>query len=280
MDLISNLVIDRVLRIGGLSLTDGELLWMGNQVSACTINSTQENTAATDAVGLTISYISRSKGLDISATSKTFDFGIAAAQWGSERKISSADSTIIGTVFDEHELTAAEITAGIYNLKHTPRDTGTTPVAGTGLKYIYKLNKLGNQQTKYTYGAQASATAFSYTTGAKAVTLPTGAFAAGDVVLAAYEYTADGTDIAMSIISDAKKYPTSCKGLVECLFRDKCDDSLVYGYFITPKCKLDGNFSADLSTDGTHDFKLLAESDYCGANGSSLVQVFVPNCAS
>lgn len=278
MDLFSNLVIDRVLRIGGLSSTDGELLWLGNQVTECTFASKQDNTQVTDAIGTTIAYLGRAKGLDVSATSKTFDFGIAAAQWGASRMVSSAVTSIMGTVFDEHTITAAEVTAGKITLKHIPHDIGA--VAGTGLKYLYKLNSQGHANTKYTYGAAASASAFTYTTGSAEITLPTGAYAAGDVAFCAYVYEADDSDVAMSITNESNVFPTSCKGLVECLFRDPCDNNtMIYGYFIIPKCKLDGNFSFGLASDATHDFKLLSESDYCGSTGRQLIQVFVPDYA-
>jgi len=272
MDLISNLVIDRVLRVGFLSLTDGELLGMANQISDCKIDSTQENSEAKDAVGVTISYLARAKNVSISATSKLIDFGVAAMQWGTTRQISSSANTITGTVFDEHTITSAEATAGDYNLKHAPKGS-----AGVGLKYIYKLNSQGNANTKYTYGAAASASAFTYTAGATEITLPTGAFVAGDKVLAVYSYDADDADVAMSISNNADVFPESVKGLVECLFRDPCTDVVVYGYFITPKSKLDGNFGITLSTDGTHDFKLLGEANYCGSTGKELLQIFVPD---
>lgn len=280
MDLISTLIIDRVLSVGGLALTDGELAWRANQISACTLNGVQENQAVTDAVGVTIGQLMRAKSVNINVTSKTLDFGIMAAQWGTKREISSATNKIVGTVFDTHTLTAAEVTAGKYSLGHIPLDVDST--AGSGLKYIYKLDSRDNHSEKFTYGATASASAFTYTTGNNEITLPTGAFAAGEKVFAAYSYEANATDVAMSIISDAEKSQETVKGVVECLFRDPCNDNIkIYGFFIVPKCKPDGNFSASIASDGTHEFTLLGQTDYCGDGGvKTQIQVFVPDYAA
>lgn len=91
--------------------------------------------------------------------------------------------------------------------------------AGNEIGFIYAVDVNGMPGKEYTQGATASATAFAYAPATNTITLPTGAFKAGDGVVVDYypkfsKYT--------RIDNDGDKFSMTGKVIIEAWFTDLC----------------------------------------------------------
>jgi hypothetical protein len=129
-----------------------------------------------------------------------------------------------------------EVGAGGVSVLTTFTATGT---AGNELGFIYMANKDGSQGQKYAQDATASATKFAYVPGTKTITLPTGIFTEGDVVIVFYDYL--GTGRKYSNKSDS--YAGDVYLVADIMIKDVCDGSLLHSKLVMPKVTISDNFS-------------------------------------
>lgn len=83
-----SLVIDRVLEIVGEN-SDGDLLYLLNNLSNVSINTTSESKDKTDALGVLIKRFYTSKSVEVSADCNLLSFSMLSQTFGTDKIIAS-----------------------------------------------------------------------------------------------------------------------------------------------------------------------------------------------
>lgn len=241
---LNNIVVDRVLR-GIFSDKNDNIIFSLNQVQDLSMNQTSESQEITDALGVSIMELMRAKALEVSANNAIYDFGLLAAQYGTEKV--EVGATVVAPAMESFEV-SADMTE--YSLEHTPVKV---PAA------IYALNGDSTLGTKYEKGTAASATEFAYNDGV--ITIPTG-LEAGTELFVMYDYE---TNKAMEIVNSAKNFAKMGKMTFEILAYDVCDpETKLFGYLILPRFQLSNDFDWAIGGDSQqHAFSGKAHVDYC-----------------
>lgn len=252
---LNNIIVDRVLR-GIFSDKNDNIIFSLNQVQNLSLNQTSESQEVTDALGVSIMELMRAKALEASAENAIYDFGLLAAQYGTEKVAASADAKIVTPTMESFEATGTE-----YTLKNTPVKAPTA---------IYALNGDSTLGAKYVAGTAASATEFAYADGT--ITLPTG-LEAGTELFVMYEYE---TENAIEIVNSANQFAKMGKMTFECLVYDVCDpETKMFAYLILPRFQLSNDFDWSIGGDSqTHAFSGKAMVDYCSKD-KKMVRVVV-----
>ena len=252
---LNNIVVDRVLR-GIFSDKNDNIIFSLNQIQNLSINSTSESQEIVDALGVSIMELMRSKAIEASAENAIYDFGLLAAQYGTEKVTASADKKIPVPAMETFDGSKE------YSLKHTPK---AAPAA------IYALNGDSTLGSKFDKATAASATAFAYADGK--ITPPTG-LAAGTELFVMYEYE---TENAIEVVNTAKEFAKMGKMTFECLVYDVCDpETKIFAYLILPRFQLSNDFDWSIGGDSqTHGFSGKAMVDYCAKDKKMLRVVVV-----
>lgn len=267
---INNFVINKVRRASMFSNTTGAALWNITQVEEPSLKVTTDKKEAVDAIGVKIMEFERAKNAEFSANNTLFDFGLAAAQSGTEKKVASAGAKITMPKWEEFTLTAAQIAAGEITLGEVPVGT-----VGAEIPFIYKLNGDGTLAVKYANGAQSASGTFVLVAATKKITLPTG-MAAGMRLWVPYEFACeDGVEVYNTAID----FPKAGKFVMEVLGSDVCDTTKeYYAYIVFGNAKLNGDFDLSFTTDGKHPFTIQAMQKYCDFE-KKLFQILIPETA-
>jgi hypothetical protein len=244
---LNNIIVDRVLR-GIFSDKNDNIIFSLNQVQNLSLNQTSESQEVTDALGVSIMELMRAKALEASAENAIYDFGLLAAQYGTEKVEGSADAKIVTPAMETFEAVGET-----YALKHTPVKAPTA---------IYALNGDSTLGEKYVAGTQASATEFAYADGV--ITLPTG-LEANTEMFVMYEYE---TENAIEVVNSANNFAKMGKMTFEILAYDVCDPEVkLFGYLILDRFQLSNDFDWSIGGDSqTHAFSGKAHVDYCSKN--------------
>lgn len=253
---LNNIIVDRVLR-GVFSDKDDNIIFSLNQIQDLSLNQTSESMEVTDAFGVSIMELMRSKALEASANNAIYDFGLLAAQYGTEKVTASADKKITVPTME-----AFEVTGTTYTLKNTPVKT---PAA------IYALNGDSTLGAKYKCeGTDATATTCAYVDGT--IKLPTGV-ETGTEMFVMYEYESEN---AMEVVNSAKNFAKIGKMTFECLVYDVCDpETKIFAYLILPRFQLSNDFDWSIGGDNQqHAFSGKAHVDYCSKD-KKMVRVVV-----
>lgn len=259
---LNNIVVDRVLR-GIFSDKNDNIIFSLNQVQNLSINSTSESQEIVDALGVSIMELMRSKAIEASAENAIYDFGLLAAQYGTEKVTAAEGSELTVPTMESFEVKAGEDGAILtYSLKHTP-------VAAPSA--IYALNGDSTLGAKFAKGTSASATEFAYADGV--ITLPTDV-KAGDEMFVMYEYKSAN---AVEVVNSAKDFAKMGKMTFEVLVYDVCDpETKIFAYLILPRFQLSNDFDWSIGGDSqTHGFSGKAMVDYCARDKKMLRVVIV-----
>lgn len=253
------------------STTTGEALWNITQVEEPSLSVTTEKNEAVDALGARIVEFERGKEAEFSAQNSLFDFALASAQSGTEKKVADSTTTITMPKWEEIKLTATDVSNGYITLQETPVGT-----AGSEIPFIYKLAGDGTISAKYSIGAAASAASFALDVATKKITLPIGdgALATGEKLWIPYEFDCEN---GVEVYNTAVDFPKAGKFVMEVLGVDVCDPSKeYYAYVVFPNAKLNSDFDLDFTTDGKHPFTLQAMQEYCD-DEKKLFSILIPD---
>lgn len=258
---LNNVVIDRVLR-GIFSTKEDGIIFSLNQVQNFSLNCTSESQEITDALGVSIMELMRSKSVEASAENAIFDLGLMAAQYGTEKVVASdAEKLVVPTMESFEAETNADGEIKTVTLKHTPVEAPSA---------IYALNGDSTLGAKYTKATAASATEFAYANGV--ITLPTDAVA-GMEYFVMYNYE---SATAVEVVNAADKFPTMGNMTFECLVYDVCDPEVkIFAYVVLPRFQLKSDFDWSVGGDSqVHPFSGKAHVNYCDKN-KEMVRVVI-----
>lgn len=251
---LNNIIVDRVLR-GVFTDKEDNIIFSLNQVQDLSLNQTSESQEVTDAFGVSIMELMRSKALEASATNAIYDFGLLAAQYGTEK--AEIGETIVVPAMETYTVAGAD-----QALNHTPLED---------IAAIYELNGDSTLGKKYTKDTAAGADTFAYAAGT--ITWPTGV-AEGTEMFVMYEYESTK---AIEIINSANNFAKMGKMTFEILAYDVCDpETKLFGYMILPRFQLSNDFDWSIGGDTQeHAFSGRAHVDYCNKDKKMLQVVIV-----
>ena len=257
---INELVLDRVRSLTLHDLTDGSMICRLTQLAEPSLNCTAEGEEVTDALGSRITTMYRAKAAEFTANNALFSLDLAAAQYGTKKEVADTGSTITDYTYDILTFTTGDATSGVA-LTHTPDDEES-------IKYAYEIVNGGIGRT-FTVGAAASATEFQVTGGK--IIPPTGF--TGQLFV---EYTYEA-ESAVRVVNSADKFPEACSAVIYVMFRDVCNENLVYsGKIIIPKAKMNPeSIEIALTSTGQHPFSLDISKDYCNETNPELFEIIV-----
>ena len=252
---LNNIIVDRVLR-GVFTDKNDNIIFSLNQIQDLSLNQTSESQEVQDAFGVSIMELMRSKALEASANNAIYDFGLLAAQYGTEKVTATTDKKLPVPAMESFEVTGTE-----YTLKNTPIEAPTA---------IYELNGDSTLGAKYVAGTAASATEFVYTDGK--ITLPTGV-KTGTEMFVMYEYESDS---AIEVVNSANNFAKMGKMVFECLVYDVCDpETKIFAFLILPRFQLSNDFDWSIGGDNQqHAFSGKAHVDYCSRD-KKMVRVVI-----
>lgn len=254
---LNNIVVDRVLR-GVFSDKNDNIIFSLNQVQNLSLNSTSESQEVVDALGVSIMELMRSKAIEASAENAIYDFGLLAAQYGTEKVAGTSEKKIVTPIMVTFEVPEGRA----YTLKKTPVKAPTA---------VYELNGDSTLGAKLTKGSAAGAGVFTYADGVITVGEDV---EVGTEMFVMYEYE---TENAIEIINKANEFAKMGKMTFEVLAYDVCDpETMLFGYLILPRFQLSNDFDWSIGGDSqTHAFSGKAHVDYCSKDKQMVKVVIV-----
>jgi hypothetical protein len=247
----NELILDRVRSMTFNDLSTGEMLFRLTQLEEPTLTCTSEGEEVTDALGSVITTLYRSKKATFSATNSLVSLDLAAAQYGTKKEVADTGKEIVTRTF---ETITIPDSASTVKLAHEPANKDD-------VKFIYSIAN-GELGKSYTAGAEASATEFVVSEDGT-ITLPTGL--TGKIYVE-YDFK---TENAVRIVNKASKFPEAAKVVIYAIFRDACNENVVYsGVIVCPKAKFNPeSVELALTSTGKHAFELNMMKDYCEDDG-------------
>jgi len=198
-----------------------------NDLKNLKISGSQETIYAEGQNGAKLAAFDVNKVATVTAENGTIDEGYLALQVGSDVvKITNGSSVLIREEF--------EIKPGDTTVVLSYKATGAT---GNEVRYIYKADSNGLPNDTYTQNATASTTEFDYDPSTKTITLPTGVFTAGDIVIVDYYPTFSEYE---EISNESNKFSMSGEVIVDAWFTDLCTEVDVPLQLYLPKGKISG----------------------------------------
>ena len=243
------LILDKVRSLTTHDIETNELLFRLTSLEDPSLSCTAEGEEVVDAIGALITTLYRAKKATFSASNSLISLDLAAAQYGSHKKVLSGEETITDYAYEILKVEGASV-----KLANKP-DVNS-------IKYIYSIED-GQIGTAYKAGSVANETDF-VVSDEGVITLPT-AVTAGKVYV---EYTFQNAN-AMKITNKASEFPTACSVVIYAYFRDVCNENKVYsGKIICPKAKLNPEqVELALTATGKHAFEFQMMRDYCVDDG-------------
>lgn len=247
----NELILDRVRSMTFNDLSTGEMLFRLTQLEEPTLTCTSEGEEVADALGSVITTLYRSKKATFSATNSLVSLDLAAAQYGTKKEVAETGKEIVTRTFETITIPDGETTV---KLAHKPANKAD-------VKFIYAIAN-GELGKSYKAGAASSETDFVIDEQGT-ITLPTGL--AGKIYVE-YEFK---TENAVRIVNKASKFPEAAKVVIYAIFRDACNENVVYsGVIVCPKAKFNPeSVELALTSTGKHAFELNMMKDYCEDDG-------------
>lgn len=252
---INELLLDRVRSLTAHDLGNKELLFRLTSLEDPSLSCTAEGEEVTDAIGALITTLYRAKKATFSASNSLISLDLAAAQYGTKKEVLGENDSIVDYTYEILDIKDGKVT-----LAHEPVKVSVDGVETSSVQYLYAVEN-GQTSTKYTAGAEASATAFVIS--GKEITVPTGL--TGKVYV---EYQFENKN-ALRIVNKASQFPEACEVVIYAIFRDKCNENVKYaGKIVCPRAKLNPEqVELALTSTGKHAFEFTMMKNYCDDDG-------------
>lgn len=252
----NEVVLEKVRQASYYNLEDGKLELRITSIEDPTLGCTAESEEVVDAIGSLITTIYRAKKATFGGSNSLLSFDLAAAQYGSEKEIASAENKITNYAYEILEVKGATVT-----LKNKPKVDD--------IKWIYAIEG-GEIGQSYEAGAEASDKEFVVAEDGT-ITLPT-SVTSGKVYV---EYTYE-TENAVRVVNHASQFPTAGRLVILAYFRDKCTDKVYSGAVVCPKAKLNPeSVELNLTATGKHPFEFTMMKDYCDDLNDELFEIIL-----
>lgn len=254
-------IIQNMERISFFDNDTGVCQFVVDDLQSAEMTNEQETVYATGKNGVRIGSADRNKASRITATNGAIVDGVMAMQVGSEVEL--------GKVTVPNHFVELETSDG------TSVELVLKPMGAVGneIPYIYKRNSDGTIGKSFAIGATASATTFKYDAATHKITLPTGAFQAGETVYMFYDIEAEN---AKKITNSENKFSSTGMLIADIFAKDICTEKSYYGKIIYPKAKASGNFTLSFGDDpSVQDMEFEALSGGCGSSSTKKLWDFI-----
>lgn len=239
-----SLVIDRVVDMVAED-SQGNLLYMLNNLSNVSINTTSESKDKTDSQGVLIKRFFTAKQVEVSGECNVLSLSQIAEQTGTEK--------IVGKIKAPKILKIDTTGITEYTIAEAIRPTELTK--------LYAVNANGTLGQAYSLGTAASDTEFAYNAETGVITIPTGVTG---MLVAKYDYDAEN---GVKVIQTSDKFPRTVCLTMKVLVADTCSVDVVRAaYIVIPSFQTSPDFDLTLETDSTISFSGIAQRDYCSGD--------------
>lgn len=254
-------IIQNMERLSFFDNATGVCQFVADDLQNAEMTNEQETVYATGKNGVRIGSADRNKASRITATSGSIVDGIMAMQVGSEVEVGTV---IVPNHF--FEFVTADGTG--VTLEYQPKGD-----VGNEIPYIYKRNADGTIGQSYAIGSAATATTFKYNANSHTITLPTGAFVAGETVYMFYDIEVAN---AKKITNREDRFSSTGKLIADIFAKDICTEKSYYGKVIYPKAKASGNFTLSFGDDpSVQDMEFEALSGGCSSGSTKILWDFI-----
>lgn len=243
---IDNLVINRALSGSMLNKSTGEAFYSLNQITEPSLECTGETVYSVDAQGIKVAAFDRSKEASLSGSNAFVNMGLAAAQWGSDKKVASTSEKIVVPV---REVVA--VASGSATLSATPA-TGEI----VSVSVMTKDGGIGE-----TLSQADAAAAGKFKIEGATITVETASVPDGTNLVVLYKKESEE---AIMIENRADCFAKGGEFWLEVMFVDPCDTNVEYhGFLVFPNAKMSNETTIDFNNEATHGFTIEAMQDYC-----------------
>ncbi len=251
----NDLIWDRVVEARFFT-TDYKFICNLNDISNFTINGTSTTKDKTDSMGVLIKRYYQAKAIEVSGENATFNFGLAALQFGGDPIVATSADKIAVPTSQHFEIAQGTTTVTL----------AAAPIAGTLMVAATDSSGLVTVGGQFDVATTADAT--HYAISGTTLTVPTG-YTGGLSI----RYDRQSAD-AIKAVDYSDKFPETCILEVDVLCCAKCDkESTDVATFQFPSFQMSPDFSISTTTDSTHNFSGAAQSDACSC-AKSLVNVY------
>lgn len=258
--------------INGFTITSLETIHAYNRVTGLcelyldelqdtTIENSEDTQDITGKGDRLLKQIKKNKAVTVSGTSALICGDLMAAQTGSE--VQNSDNTKI------RKPDIIDVPKGAKTAKTTYKAVGE---AGAEIVMLCTLTQNGALGDKFTQGAVASGTEFTYEPSTQVITLPTDLAKNSDVkIVVFYDYETTGATV--SNLSDV--FGKTLKVYVDCIGTDVCDREYKC-QFVIPRGQFSGEFSISMGGDQTvQEFTINTLVDVCAGSDAKLFDFIV-----
>lgn len=258
--------------INGFTITSLETIHAYNRVTGLcelyldelqdtTIENSEDTQDITGKGDRLLKQIKKNKAVTVSGTSALICGDLMAAQTGSE--VQNSDTTKI------RKPDIIDVPKGAKTAKTTYKAVGE---AGAEIVMLCTLTQNGALGDKFTQGAVASGTEFTYEPSTQVITLPTDLAKNSDVkIVVFYDYETAGATV--SNLSDV--FGKTLKVYVDCIGTDVCDREYKC-QFVIPRGQFSGEFSISMGGDQTvQEFTINTLVDVCAGSDAKLFDFIV-----
>lgn len=243
---IDNLVINRALSGSMLNKSTGEAYYSLNQITEPSLECTGETVYAVDALGIKVAAFDRSKEASLSGSNAFVNMGLAAAQWGSDKKVASSSEKIIVPVREVVAVTSGSATLG------------ATPATGeiVSVSVMTKDGGIGETLSQADTAAKGK-----FKIEGTTITVETASVPDGTNLVVLYKKESEE---AIMIENRADCFAKGGEFWLEVMFADPCDTTTEYhGFLVFPNAKMSNETTIDFNNEATHGFTIEAMQDYC-----------------
>lgn len=243
---IDNLIINRPLSGSMIDRVSGETIYSLNQITEPSLECTGEQVYAVDALGTRVATFDRNKEASLSGSNAFVNLGLAAAQFGSEKKVASSESKIIVPVRD-----VIVVTGGVATL---PTEPATGEIVSVSV-----MTKDGGIADTLSQADAAAAGQFAIN--GKEISVDAASVVDGTSLVVLYKKESES---AVQIENRADCFAKGGEFWLEVLFADICNQNIEYhGYLVFPNAKMSNETTIDFNNEATHGFTIEAMQDYC-----------------
>lgn len=243
---IDNLVINRALSGSMLNRSTGEAFYSLNQITDPSLECSGEQVYAVDALGSRVATFDRNKEASLSGSNAFVNLGLAAAQFGSDKKVASETEKIIVPVRE------------VVIVKGGAATLANTPAAGE-IVSVSVMTKDGGIVKTLSQADAAGEGSFSI----DGASISVDAASVPDETSLVVLYKKESAS-AIQIENRADCFAKGGEFWLEVLFVDPCDTNTEYhGFLVFPNAKMSNETTIDFNNEATHGFTIEAMQDYC-----------------
>lgn len=250
---MNDLIITSLETIDAFDLND-KYLWTLDELTATTIQNTEDSEDVTGKSGRLLASLKRNKGVTITGTNGVISGGLMATQTGGEFKSGNKNVRVTDVV-------TVDTTAGTGNFDAT---TNKLTLANTNV-FVVKTVAQDGTETEYTLddSTETGVAAGKFKRDATGITFHANEITNGTVLTILYEKSVSARSV--DNIADGEHYAKTAKLYINAFAEDRCG-KIYKIQFVIPKGTFSGAFDIEMGgSQVTHGFEIRSLTGACSA---------------